>query len=175
VRTARGHSLVFLAYLVRIVSASLLVSYVTINVVNGSEDNPDRSLRTLSDLAGDRVAVRRGSVSDELLQALNAEGLRPPIQLRELERVLDAERLLAAQRVDAVVADDIQLEVVLQQLNDNRYSLALRDLHPQSQAFAFAPGLNNTMAGRINVALGRLKRDGVVSQLRHEAIQGSRR
>ena len=175
VHTARGHSLVFLAYLVRIVSASLLVSYVTINVVRGNQDSPDRSLRSLRDLAGERVAVRRGSVSDELLQALNAEGLRPVIQLRELRRIPEAEALLAGDRVDAVVADDIQLEFLLQQRNDGRYGLALRDLHPQSQAFAFAPGLSDAIADRINVAVGRLKRDGVVSQLVEEAIRGAKR
>lgn len=175
VHTSRGHSLVFLAYLVRIVSASLLVSYVTINVVRGSQDNADRSLRSLSDLGGERVAVRRGSVSDELLQALNAAGLQPAIQLKELARIPDAGILLASEQVDAVVADDMQLDVVLQQLNTRRYGLALRDLHPQSQAFAFAPTLSDTIAERINVALGRLKRDGIVSQLRREAINGSRR
>ncbi|MFM7732155.1 MAG: transporter substrate-binding domain-containing protein, partial [Cyanobium sp.] len=63
--TARGHTLVFLGYMVRIVSASLLVSYVTINVVRGNQDAASRSLRTINDLAGERVAVRLGSVSDE--------------------------------------------------------------------------------------------------------------
>lgn len=175
VSTARGHSLVFLAYLVRIVSASLLVSYVTINVVRGSQDTADRSLRSLRDLAGDRVAVRRGSVSDERLQALNSAGLRPEIQLQELASIPDAESLLRDKRVDAVVADELQLDFLLHQLNSKRYGLALRDLQPQSQAFALAPGLSEAIASRINGALGRLKRDGVVSQLRREAIQGSRR
>jgi len=170
VSTSRGHALVFLAYLVRIVSASLLVSYVTINVVRGSQEVSDRSLRSLRDLAGDRVAVRRGTVSDELLQALNRSGLQPPIQLRELASIPEADRLLSARKVDAVVADDIQLDFLLHQLNDSRYGLALRDLHPQSQAFALAPGLDAAISQRINVALGRLKRDGVVSQLRREAM-----
>lgn len=175
VRTARGHSLVFLAYLVRIVSASLLVSYVTINVVRGSNDTADRSMRSLRDLAGDRVAVRRGSVSDELLQTLNSAGLRPQIQRQPLESIPAAVPLLNARRVDAVVADDLQLDVLLHQLSNQRFGIALRDLHPQSQAFALAPGLSDAIAARINGALGRLKRDGVVNQLRNEATHGSRR
>ena len=170
--TARGHSLVFLAYLVRIVSASLLVSYVTINVVRGNQDLASRSVRSLNDLAGQRVAVRPGSVSEELLRGLNGSGLKPPIQLRKLMRVPDADSLLAAGAVDAVMADDIQLDFLLQQLSDKRFGLALRDLNPQSQAFALSPTLNDASVSRINVALGRLKRDGVVSQLRRQAING---
>jgi ABC-type amino acid transport substrate-binding protein len=172
VATARGHSLVFLAYLVRIVSASLLVSYVTINVVRANQDLTIRSVRSLNDLAGQRVAVRLGSVSEELLRGLNGSGLQPPNQLRKLMRVPDADSLLAAGAVDAVMADDIQLDFLLQQLSDKRYGLALRDLNPQSQAFAFSPTLNNASVNRINVALGRLKRDGVVSKLRRQAING---
>jgi ABC-type amino acid transport substrate-binding protein len=87
-------------------------------------------------------------------------------------RVPDADSLLAAGAVDAVMADDIQLDFLLQQLSDKRYGLALRDLNPQSQAFAFSPTLNNASVNRINVALGRLKRDGVVSKLRRQAING---
>jgi polar amino acid transport system substrate-binding protein len=170
VLTSRGHALVVLAYLVRIVSASLLVSYVTINVVRSNQDTPSATLGSLNDLAGRRVAVRPGSVSEDLLQALNSGGLRPPIQLRELERVPDADRLLAAGTVDAVMADTIQLDYLLAQLPHQRYGLALRDLHPQSQAFAFSPALSDGVAGRINVALGQLKRDGVVTQLEQQAL-----
>ncbi|MFM7754201.1 MAG: transporter substrate-binding domain-containing protein [Cyanobium sp.] len=169
--TSRGHGLVVLAYLVRIVSASLLVSYVTINVVRGTQDTANTILRTLNDLAGRRVAVRPGSVSADLLEALNSGGLRPPIQLQELKRVPDADRLLAENRVDAVVADTIQLEYLLAQLSHQRFGLALRDIHPQSQAFAFSPTLSDAMAGRINVALGQLKRDGVVTQLQRQTME----
>lgn len=170
--TARGHTLVFLAYLVRIISASLLVSYVTINVVRGNQDSPNRTLRNLNDLAGKRVAVRLGSVSDDLLRARNASGLRPPIQLRELKRVPDADRLLATGAVDAVMADTIQLDYLLAQLPHQRYGLALRDLHPQSQAFAFSAALGEDTVNRINVALGQLKRDGEVGRLRRQAVEG---
>ena len=171
--TSRGHSLVFLAYMVRIVSASLLVSYVTINVVRGSDDASGNALRSLRDLAGQRVGVREGSVSEQLLQRLNLSGLRPTIELRELKQVLDADELLSAGAVDAVMADEIQFEYLMHQLADPRYGLALRNLHPQSQAFAFSPSLNEATANKIDLALGRLKRDGVVSQLRRQAIYGA--
>jgi len=169
--TSRGHALVLLAYLVRIVSASLLVSYVTINVVRGTQDTANPALRHLNDLAGRRVAVRQGSVSEELLQARNRGGLEPPIQLRELKRVPDADRLLAEGAADAVMADAIQLDYLLAQLPHQRYGLALRDLHPQSQAFAFSPTLSDDIEARINVVLGQLKRDGVVAQLRRQALE----
>ena len=110
-------------------------------------------------------------MSEDLLQTLNSGGLRPPIQLRELKRVPDADGLLAAGTVDAVMADTIQLDYLLAQLAHQRYGLALRDIHPQSQAFAFSPTLNDAVAGRINVALGQLKRDGVVTQLERQALE----
>ena len=171
--SAKGHTLVFLAYLVRIITASLLVSYVTLNVVRNNQELGSRSLRNLKDLAGQRVAVRRGTVSDELLQLLNSSGLQPPIQLRELDQVNSAYNLLAKGAVDAVMADDIQLDYLLQQMPHQQYVLALRNLNPQSQAFAISPRLSGKQVRGINVALGRLKRDGVVSRLRQQAMNKS--
>lgn len=171
--SAKGHTLVFLAYLVRIITASLLVSYVTLNVVRSNQELGSRSLRNLKDLAGQRVAVRRGTVSDELLQLLNSSGLQPPIQLRELDQVNSADTLLAKGAVDAVMADDIQLDYLLQQMPHQQYVLALRNLNPQSQAFALSPRLSEKQVRGINVALGRLKRDGVVSRLRQQAMNKS--
>ena len=77
--STRGHTFVFVAYLVRIITASLLVSYVTLNVVRGNQELASPNIRNLNDLAGQRVAVRRGTVSDDLLQRLNDSGLQPPI------------------------------------------------------------------------------------------------
>lgn len=171
--SGKGHTLVFLAYLVRIITASLLVSYVTLNVVRNNQELGSRSLRNLKDLAGQRVAVRRGTVSDELLQLLNSSGLQPPIQLRELDQVNSADNLLAKGAVDAVMADDIQLDYLLQQMPHQQYVLALSNLNPQSQAFALSPRLSEKQVRGINVALGRLKRDGVVSRLRQQAMNKS--
>jgi ABC-type amino acid transport substrate-binding protein len=149
------------------------VSYVTLNVVRNNQELGSRSLRNLKDLAGQRVAVRRGTVSDELLQLLNSSGLQPPIQLRELDQVNSAENLLAKGTVDAVMADDIQLDYLLQQMPHQQYVLALRNLNPQSHAFALSPRLSEKQVRGINAALGRLKRDGVVSRLRQQAMNKS--
>jgi polar amino acid transport system substrate-binding protein len=173
VESARGHTLVFLAYLVRIITASLLVSYVTVNVVRSNQDSGSRNLSELRDLAGQQIAVRPGSVSDELLRGLNATGLRPPIQLRELDQVNRADSLLASGAVDAVMADDVQLDYLLHQLPNQHYGLALRNLNPQSQAFALSPSMSREQEARINIALSRLKRDGVVTRLRQQAMNKS--
>jgi len=171
--TTRGNTFVFVAYLVRIITASLLVSYVTLNVVRGNQELASPNIRSLKDLAGQRVAVRPGTVSDDLLQRLNDSGLQPPIQLREFDQVIRADSLLAADAVDAVLADDIQLDFLLQQLPHKLYGLALRNLNPQSQAFALSPGISEDLETRINEALGRLKRDGVVTRLRQQAMNKS--
>jgi len=60
--------------------------------------------------------VRPGSVSQDLLQKLNNTGLQPPIRLRDLNQVVDANGMLASDAVDAVFADDIQLDFLLKQL-----------------------------------------------------------
>ena len=62
---------------------------------------------------------------------------------------------------------------MLQQLPHKRYGLALRNLNPQSQAFALSPGISEDLETRINEALGRLKRDGVVTRLRQQAMNKS--
>ncbi len=51
--------------------------------------------------------------------------------------------------------------------------LALRNLNPQSQAFTLSPRLSEKQVRGINVAMGRLKRDGVVSRLRQQAMNKS--
>ena len=64
--STRGNTVVFMAYLVRIITASLLVSYVTLNVVRGNQELASRNIRSLNDLAGLRVAVRRSHRDDSI-------------------------------------------------------------------------------------------------------------
>lgn len=170
--TTRGHGLVVLGYVIRIVSASLLVSAVTLNVVRDPQDLASRGIRSVKDLAGLRVAARPGSVSADLLRTLSATpGLRP-VEIVTLVRVEDAEALLAEDRADAVLADELQLRFLLRGLDPARYDLALSGIRTESQAFALAPQLPASIAERLDRQLSALKRSGVVAELRAEQLRG---
>jgi hypothetical protein len=69
VETTRGHLLVLLAYLVRIVAASLLVGFLTVHVVEETRERSAGSLQGLEDLRGrrDRRAALHGDGRDDLV------------------------------------------------------------------------------------------------------------
>jgi polar amino acid transport system substrate-binding protein len=173
VDTTRGHLLVLLAYLVRIVAASLLVGFLTIHVVEETRQRGPGSLRSLEDLRGRRVAVRPGSISAALLEELNRGAPGPPIQAVSLPKVSGAIALLEEGRADAVLADDLQLSYAVANHPRGRSlpTLVLRGVRPESQGFAFSPGLDGETAKRIDLAISRLKRSGEVSSLREEAVR----
>jgi ABC-type amino acid transport substrate-binding protein len=75
--------------------------------------------------------------------------------------------------VDAVLADDLQLQYALATSKDRRLELVLQGLMPESQAFALSPRLDEATADRINRAITELKRIGAVQQWRQEAMNKS--
>jgi polar amino acid transport system substrate-binding protein len=173
VATTRGHLLVLLAYLVRIVAASLLVGFLTVHVVEETRQRTAGTLRSPRDLRGRRVAVRPGSASAALLEELNRSSQGPPVTMVELPQVSDAIPLLALDKADAVLADELQLSYALAHHTSATVlpSLVLRAVRPESQGFAFSPTLNPTTALRIDLAISRLKRSGEVSLLREAALR----
>ncbi len=175
VDTTRGHLLVLLAYLVRIVSASLLVGFLTIHVVEETRQRGAGAMQTLEDLRGRRVAVRPGSISAALLEELNRSSRGPRIQAVDLAKVSEAISVLETGLADAVLADDLQLSYAVAHHSGGGAlpTLVLRGLRPESQGFAFSPGLDGSTAMRIDLAISRLKRSGEVSALREEALRPS--
>ena len=161
------------SYLVRIVTASLLVSYITINVVQEPRASGARPLRSLQDLAGQRVAARPGSVSSASLERINASGTAEPITIVPVPRVQESLQLLANDRADAVLADDPQLEFLLRRSGNRQLELVLRNQQSESQAFVFSPQLDPATEARIDHAISRLKQQGVVAALRREAMNKS--
>ena len=170
--TTRGHGLVIVSYLIRIVTASLLVTTITVKVVRepvaGVAD-----LRQLSDLEGQRVAARPGSVSQEVLRQINASGPETPIRIVPLPQVSQAPTLLLEQRADAVLAEDQQLRWALHRSPRSSLQISLQGLQRESQAFALSPQLPEATEDRINKGLSALKRNGTVTQLQREAVNKS--
>lgn len=170
--TTRGHVLVIVSYLIRIVTASLLVTTITVKVVR-EPAGAGNDLQRLTDLQGERVAARPGSVSEEMLSSINATGTGAPIRIVPLPQVIQAPRLLLENRADAVMAEDQQLQYALQQNPDRTLVISLRGLQQESQAFALSPRLNDDTVARINRGLSQLKRSGVVRELQRAAVNKS--
>lgn len=169
--TTRGHSLVVLSYLIRIVAASLLVSYVTLNVVRQPEEVGVAAIRSPQDLAGRRVAARPGSVSEDLLRELSRTNGRAPVTIVPLQRVSDAAALLTTGLAEAVLADELQLRFLIERLPPGRFELALRGIRPESQAFALSPSLSAQITARIDRRISAIKRSGAVSELREAELR----
>lgn len=171
VTTTRGNGVVILAYLVRIVSASLLVGYLTVNVAGEIQGRASGAIQSPADLRGLRVGVRSGTVSESLLKELNATSTGPRATIVPLQSISEGGRLLAERRIDALVGDNLQLSYLLLQEEARGLlaSLALEGIRPESQAFAYAPSLPEATSDRIDQAISALKRSGVVSELRQQA------
>lgn len=171
VATTRGNTIVLVAYVVRIISASLLVGYLTVNVAREVQGTASGGIRSESDLRGLRVGVRSGTVSEALLKELNAANTGPKVTILPLASIRSGVDFLVSRRVDALLGDNLQLSYLLinSPLKGFLPSLALQGIRPESQAFVFAPGLPEATAQRIDLAISELKRSGVVSSLRQQA------
>ncbi|MGB5136485.1 MAG: transporter substrate-binding domain-containing protein [Prochlorococcaceae cyanobacterium] len=161
VTRTRGHALVLLSWLVRIIGASLIVSTITLEVLRQPPASGFQP-RSLTDLAGRRIAVRPGSVSAQLL-------LQPPLlgTVNEvpLPNLAGAPELLLKGHADAVLADEQQLRFVLDHAplaQRSRLRLALQGTNRESQAFVLSPGLEPSLVLRIDRAISQAKRDGLV-------------
>ncbi|MEB3255767.1 MAG: transporter substrate-binding domain-containing protein [Synechococcaceae cyanobacterium] len=177
VDSTRGNLIVLAAYLVRIVSASLLVGYLTVTVVNETQGRLSGRFEAPDDLRGLRVAVRPGSVSEALLREVNSRGSGRPARAVLIRKVAEGPPLLRRGLVDAVLADNLQLTWLQahqgkpgQRRVPLQTRLALQGIRPESQAFVFAPSLPEATAERINLAISAVKRSGVVSELRESLL-----
>jgi polar amino acid transport system substrate-binding protein len=177
VQTTRGNLIVLLAYLVRIVAASLLVGYLTVTVVNETQGRVSGQLTGPDDLRGLRVGVRPGTASEALLREVNQRGEGgPPARAVLLRKVSEGLSLLLEHRLDAVLADTLQLTwLQVQKAPAGRTRLALKGIRPESQAFVLSPSLPQATAERIDLAISALKREGMVVELRDAVLGGASR
>ena len=161
VTRTRGHALVLLSWLVRIIGASLIVSTITLEVLRQPPVGGFQP-QSLADLAGRRIGVRPGSVSAQLLQQ---PPLRGRVSLVSLSALASAPALLLQGHADAVLADEQQLRYVRNQappLQRSRLRLALQGTNRESQAFALSPRLDPMLVRRLDRAISQAKRDGLV-------------
>jgi ABC-type amino acid transport substrate-binding protein len=161
VTRTRGHALVLLAWLVRIIGASMIVSTITLDALREPTARGFQP-RRLTDLIGLRIAVRPGSVSEHLLKIPPLAGRVKLVSLSALEQ---GPVLLLQGKADGVLADEQQLVYVLEQIpkeQRSRLRLALKDSYRESQAFVYSPNLDSALVTRLDRAISQAKRDGLV-------------
>lgn len=175
VDTSRGRAVLMAGYLVRNISSAVLVGFLTVELVQEAQGRASRSFDNVSDIAQLRVAYKPGTVSEELLRELGmplqssaAEaggGVAVPSMRASLE-------LLQQQRIDAVLADELQLRYLAGQAPGLGIVpvLAISGIRPELQGFALSPRLPAATVARIDLAITELKRSGVLQQLRQRAL-----
>jgi len=164
VSTARGHLLVMLAYLLRIIASAVLVGFLTVELVQEAQGRAGLKVSRLTDLTGLRVGFKAGTVSQTLLEEINQTSSLDQVTLVHQGSIEGAMTALASKRIDAIVADELQLRYLV---NNNNASgtipvLALSGIRPELQGFGLSPALSAATVQRINLAISELKRSGVV-------------
>jgi polar amino acid transport system substrate-binding protein len=144
-----------------------------VNVAQEVQGSAGGSIRSEEDLRGLRVGVRQGTVSESLLKELNTGGTAAKISIVPLNNIRAGLDLLVTRRIDALLGDNLQLSYLLVHSKAKGIvpSLALQGIRPESQAFAFAPGLPEATAERIDQSISELKRSGLVSNMRQQATE----
>ncbi|WP_255145218.1 ABC transporter substrate-binding protein [Synechococcus sp. ATX 2A4] len=173
VATTRGNGVVLMAYMVRIVSASLLVGYLTVNVAREVQGTASGGIRSEEDLRGLRVGARQGTVSEGLLNELNTDSNDAAITIVPVTNIRAGLDLLMERRIDALLGDNLQLSYLQlhAEVKGLVPSLALQGIRPESQAFAYSPRLPVATAERIDQSISQYKRSGLVSTLRQQATE----
>ena len=175
VSSTRGRLLMMLAYLLRITASAVLVGFLTVELVQEAQGRAGRRVQRLADLAGLRVGLKPGTVSEDLVKEINRKALAEPATIVPINRIDQALPALASRRIDAVLADELQLKYLIQN-NPSPHLipvLAISGIRPELQGFALSPALPDGLVRRIDLAISELKRSGELQQLREEALGGS--
>jgi len=166
VDTSRGRAVLMAGYLVRNVSSAVLVGFLTVELVEEARGRASRTFESVRDITQMQVAYKPGTVSEELLRELGASAAVP------VDSIGNALGSLQQQRIDAVLADELQLRYLMAQASAGERVpvLAISGIRPELQGFGLSPRLPGTSVQRINLAISELKRSGVVQQLRSRAL-----
>lgn len=166
--TAKGHAVVMICYFVRIVSASILVGYLTLHVIRRPPVSAADRIGQLRDLAGMTVAARPHSVSTQTLEEVNRNRAPNEAAVRIVPQADLAAALsdVLADKVDAVMADRNQLAYLqATAANPSDFRFVLSDIRRQSQGFALSPSLQAETVHAIDQSMARLKQDGQIDSL----------
>ena len=178
VDTSRGRAVLMAGYVVRNISSAVLVGFLTVELVQEAQGLASRRLSSFDELSVMRIGYKSGTVSEELLKEL---GMQLPDSSHQskparvpIDSIRDSLLALKEGRVNAVLADELQLRYLQSHAASSGIIpvLAMSGIRPELQGFALSPELNPETVKRINLAISQLKRNGLVQQLRNEALAG---
>ena len=177
VKSVGGISVVSVAFLGRTVFTSLLIGYLTVSAVSQATSKFGGNLSGVEDLVGLRVGVLAGTVSEALLAELNSNASDKKANALPLNDIDSALELLENEKIDAVLADENQLKYQAMRANARRLivSIPIRGIRPELQAFALSPMLSAETVSSINHAIIELKRNGAISSIAQEILEGPTR
>jgi len=172
----RGRALVLLAYLVRLVVSAVLVGFLTVELVQEAQGRAGKRVQSLNDLAGLRVGLKPGTVSESLVEEINRSNNVQPARIVPVERIDQALGALSQERIDVMLADELQLRYLIASNQSPNVIpvLAIEGIRPELQGFALSPKLPADLVRQIDLAISELKRSGVVQELRREALAGEK-
>ena len=178
VDTSRGRAVLMAGYVVRNISSAVLVGFLTVELVQEAQGLASRRLTSFDELSAMRVGYKSGTVSEELLKELGMQlaDSSPPSKPGRVPIDSIRESLVAIKegRVNGVLADELQLRYLKAHASSSGIIpvLAMSGIRPELQGFALSPELDPETVKRINLAISQLKRNGLVQQLRNEALSG---
>ena len=178
VDTTSGRAVLMAAYVVRNISSAVLVGFLTVELVQEAQGLASRRLNSFDELSAMRVGYKSGTVSEELLKELGmqlADSSRQSQSARvPIDSIRDSLFALKEGRVNAVLADELQLRYLQSHGGSSGIIpvLSMSAIRPELQGFALSPKLNPETVKRINLSISQLKRNGLVQQLRNEALAG---
>ncbi|WP_186544746.1 ABC transporter substrate-binding protein [Synechococcus sp. ROS8604] len=178
VDTSRGRAVLMAGYVVRNISSAVLVGFLTVELVQEAQGLASRRLSSFDELSAMRVGYKSGTVSEELLKELGMQLADSSPSSKPGRVPIDSIRqsLVAVKegRVNGVLADELQLRYLKAHAASSEIIpvLAMSGIRPELQGFALSPDLDPETVKRINLAISQLKRNGLVQQLRNEALAG---
>ena len=178
VDTSRGRAVLMAGYVVRNISSAVLVGFLTVELVQEAQGLASRRLSSFDELSAMRVGYKSGTVSEELLKELGMQLADSSPSSKPGRVPIDSIRqsLVAVKegRVNGVLADELQLRYLKAHAASSGIIpvLAMSGIRPELQGFALSPDLDPETVKRINLAISQLKRNGLVQQLRNEALAG---
>ncbi len=179
VDTSKGRAVLMAGYVVRNISSAVLVGFLTVELVQEAQGLAGRRLNSFDELSTMRIGYRAGTVSAELLEELGVPLAKSVPESRAarvpIESISDSLLLLKDGRVNAVLADELQLRYLESHAAGSGLIpvLAMTGIRPELQGFALSSDLNPAIIERINLSISQLKRNGLVQQLRKEALAGN--
>jgi ABC-type amino acid transport substrate-binding protein len=174
VDTSRGRAVLMAGYLVRNISSAVLVGFLTVELVQEAQGHANRTFDNLNEIGRLRVGYKPGTVSEELIKEMGLPLKAPGLRGGGVPQpsISSAMQLLQQGRIDAVLADGLQLRYLLAQESSGGLLpvVALSGIRPELQGFGLSPQLPVATVQRIDLAIAELKRSGEVLQLQRQAL-----